>query len=225
MRLDDRFQGFVGERDARRKFFREIRDGSRILDLGCGEGKCAREISSLHTTIEIFGVDVIDQSRVPSFIKYTNHDINITPIPYSDNQFDAVIMVHVLEHLTNWSALAREINRVLKANGKLYVETPNWTTLFVPSIGVYRGQHQTFNFFDDPTHIKPWSKQGLFEFIQSGCDLQVKKTGTVRNWLRISFDPFIMIVGLIWKRRDLMVTAFWNLYGWRIYGIGCKEKD
>jgi SAM-dependent methyltransferase len=215
---------YIRLRDPRRKFFKEIPDGSKVLDMGCGEGKCANEIALLHPAIEIHGIDVIEERRVSPRIIYTKHDLRVLPLPYADGQFDVVILVHVLEHIENPFLLAKELRRVLRLEGRLYVETPNWSTLIVPSLGMFREQHNPFNFYDDPTHVKPWSKQGLFELINSQCDLTVGKVGTVRNWLRMPFDPIIMIIGLFLKRRDYIVSAFWNLYGWRIYCTGRKEK-
>lgn len=208
--------------DARRKFFSSIPRGSRVLDIGCGSGKCASEIRGIDTSLEIHGVDLLPRDAVPPFVHYRRVDIDERPLPYKKEHFDAVLLVHVLEHLHHPMNLAGEIGRVLKPGGLLYVETPNWTSALVPSFGFQRAQHNPFNFFDDPTHVKPWSKQGLYEFVHA-CGLRTKRVGTVRNWVRMPVDPFIVLFGILFSRRDLVVSAFWNLLGWRVYARGKKQ--
>lgn len=90
--------------------------------------------------------------------------------------------------------LAHEIYRVLKPNGVVYVEAPDWKTILVPSIGFRREQHHPFNFYDDISHVKPWTKHGLFEYLYSICKLRSVRVGTVRNWVRVTFDPFAIVL-------------------------------
>ena len=95
--------------------------------------------------------------------------------------------------------------------------------MFVPSFGFHREQAHPFNFFDDITHIKPWTKHSIYTFLKRYCQLEVKKIGNTRNWIRIPFDPFIIILGLIKGNRSYIISSFWNIYGWSIYGIGVKK--
>ena len=60
----------------------------------------------------------------------------------------------VIEHIQDPDNIFIEIKRVLKPGGLLYVRTPNWQMC-----------HQ--DFYDDPTHVKPYTPKGLrhtFEF-------------------------------------------------------------
>ena len=120
--------------------------------------------------------------------------------------------------------LGKEINRILKKGGKIYVETPNWTTMFIPSFGFHREQHNPFNFFDDPTHIKPWSKDGIYEFLLQSCRLEGQKIGILRNWFQIPLDFIFIIFGMLTGNRVKIIKSFWNIYGWCIYGIGIKKE-
>src|SRR3972149_6057601 len=52
--------------------------------------------------------------------------------------FDVIMVAHILEHLHFPLILGSEIRRVLKKGGRVYVETPNWTSVFVPSFGYKR---------------------------------------------------------------------------------------
>ena len=214
---------FILRFDRRRRFFRTLAPAQRILDIGCGTGKNVTEIQRLFPSLEFHGVDLLQDSQVPPFVQYKRVDLEEGALPYPDEYFDAILVVHVLEHLHHPLRLGSEIHRVLKKGGRVYVETPNWISLFIPSLAVDRSQMQTINFFDDHTHVKPWSRQGLYAYLGACCHLEVEKVGTVRNWLRLPGDPFVILAGLVIPNRGNVASAIWNLTGWRIYGIGKKS--
>lgn len=217
------FNNIMRNFDPRFRFIRGLR-GERVLELGCGTGNNCVLIKEIFPKIEIYGVDILDKDAVPAFVNYTKLDLdNTCAFPYPDNFFDAILFTHVIEHLKRPLKLGNEIHRVLKEGGVIFVEAPNWTSVLVPSIGFKREQHNPFNFFDDPTHLRPWSKQGLFEFIFNNCKLQVVKIGTVRNKPKILFDPFIILLGLMTGKRYRLISGIWNIVGWSIYGIGIKK--
>lgn len=207
----------------RMRFFRSIPSSSKVLDIGCGIGLNAISLREHDSSIEVYGNDIMSPEEVPDFIKYQKVDLDAGKLPYPDNCFDVVLFTHVIEHLRNPHLLGSEINRVLKKGGSVFIEAPNWTSMLVPSWGFQREQHSPFNFFDDPTHFKPWSKHGFFEYLSNTCSLEVKKVGTVRSWVRIPLDLFIIIYGLVTKNRSFVVSSVWNIYGWAIYGIGTKR--
>jgi SAM-dependent methyltransferase len=195
----------------------------RVLDVGCGEGKNGLAIKSLHPGIELHGVDMLPGTDVPDIYSYKQLDLNDNVLPYPDGYFDTIFLTHVIEHLHSPLLLGNELNRISKKGARIYVEAPNWTTLFVPSFGFHREQHNPFNFFDDPTHIRPWSKQGLFEFLFYACNFRVIQVGTNRSLAWIPLDLGYIVFGLFRGNRTLIVSSFSNIFGWSIYGIG--EKD
>ena len=211
--------------DVRFRFFESLLYSSRVLELGCGRYPASITIKALYPEIEIHGVDIVPKNEVPDFVLYKIVDLDHGTLPYPDDHFNAVIFTHVIEHLRAPLRLGKEINRVMKTGAKIYVETPNWTTMFVPSFGFHREQHRPFNFFDDPSHLKPWTKHGLFEFLFQSCSLRVLTIGTVRNWLRIPPDFIKVFVGLIKGNREYIIVAFCNLYGSCIYGVGEKARS
>lgn len=206
----------------KQKFFLSFQKESRVLELGCGIGRNAMFIKNYYNNIEYHGVDILNKEKVDEYIDYKNCNLENTKLPYEDNYFDKIIFTHVIEHLKDPLSLGSEINRVLKSGGKIYVEAPNWSSILVPSFGFHREQHNPFNFYDDPTHIKPWTKHGIYEFLSDNCDLKVAKVGIVRNWIRIPFDILIVIYGLISGNRRRIISSFWNIYGWCVFGIGKK---
>jgi ubiquinone/menaquinone biosynthesis C-methylase UbiE len=54
----------------------------------------------------------------------------------------------VIEHIKNPDNIFKEIRRVLKTKGLVFVRTPNW-------------QMDYKNFYNDPTHVKPYTPTSL----------------------------------------------------------------
>ena len=52
-----------------------------------------------------------------------------------DASFDAVVMLHVIEHMSDPSANLRELRRLLKPGGMLVVETPRFDSLMFKLLG------------------------------------------------------------------------------------------
>lgn len=69
-------------------------------------------------------------------------------IPFDDNVFDYVFIKSVIEHIANTDLFLSEIYRVLKPGGIVIVLTPDY-------------QKQKDFFYDDYTHIKPFTLTSL----------------------------------------------------------------
>ena len=218
----DKLKDFILDKGVKQRFFLSFKKDFKILELGCGIGRNAMFIKKYFNKVEYHGIDILPEEKVDSFINFRNVNLEESELPYEANYFDAIIFTHVLEHLNNPLSLGNEINRILKKGGRIYIEAPNWSSILVPSFGFHREQHNPFNFYDDPTHIKPWTKHGIYEFLSENCKLKVQKVGIVRNWIRIPLDLFIIIFGFISGNRKRIISSFWNIYGWCVFGIGEK---
>lgn len=216
--------GFSRRFDVRWQFFHRIRESRNVLELGCGSGINYRNLRTIAPAAEYHGVDLLPPGNAPEGIRYAQLDLDRQTLPYADDWFDAILFTHVIEHLRDPLSVGKEIHRVLKRGGAIYVETPNWTSALVPSFRFRADQHNPFNFYDDHTHIRPYTKQSLFEFLQDACRLRVERVATVRNWPRIPWDFLKIGYGLARGNREKVINAFWNIYGWCICGIGTKEQ-
>lgn len=73
---------------------------------------------------EVIGVDIIlPKDRPKNYSKMIKADI--CKLPFKDNSVDTVIMGGIIEHLENPMQALKEVNRVLKHNGIVLIETPN----------------------------------------------------------------------------------------------------
>lgn len=116
--------------------------GSKVLDLGCGEGgvAIAFALREANTTALDASPDRIHRMSVWAsehnrYVKGVVADAIETGLP--DGQFDIVICNDLMEHVRQPQKLAYEINRLLKVGGVAYLSAPNRLSLF----GFFRDSH------------------------------------------------------------------------------------
>ena len=79
---------------------------------------------------------------------YPDFNIEKDSLNHKDNSVDFVTLNAVIEHIEKPDHIFKEIMRVLKENGLVFIRTPNW-------------QMDYKNFYNDPTHVKPYSPDTL----------------------------------------------------------------
>jgi len=119
----------------------------------------------------------------PRDCDFRQADFERDPLPWPDAVMDAVTCMHVVEHLTGVERLLREIARVLKPGGRVYLETPHPRSLTLPRLRTGSGGFDfTLNFYDDPTHVRVVTERELCEELRAaGCAIVAH--GVSRNWL------------------------------------------
>jgi SAM-dependent methyltransferase len=85
-----------------------IPPGSRILDVGCGDGSVGRRIAQLKPSVQVEGIDVLVRGNAGIRVR----PFDGTTIPFPDATFDIVMFVDVLHHTVEPSILLREAARV-----------------------------------------------------------------------------------------------------------------
>jgi ubiquinone/menaquinone biosynthesis C-methylase UbiE len=106
-------------------FEKHIQDGSKVIDLGCGDGRSISNLLSVNKKVDIVGVDhhpdtVIDTSE--KFKERSNVQIieaDALSLPFPDNSFDVVLIMTFLANIENPDPLLEEIKRIL--NPKSFV--------------------------------------------------------------------------------------------------------
>jgi SAM-dependent methyltransferase len=113
-----------------------VRDGDRVLDLGCGEGRHLIG-ALLAADLTAIGVDLSREDLLSGAKKTDDWALSVNEprrpalaqasgyaLPFPDSAFDAVICSEVLEHIPQLSRVLNEINRVLRPGGHLVVSVP-----------------------------------------------------------------------------------------------------
>ena len=90
----------------------------KVLDVGCGQ----KPYKNLFSVVEYIGLELDTKENRQEKKADIFYDGRI--FPFTDNEFDSVITNQVLEHVFNPDNFLREINRVLKPKGKLFITVP-----------------------------------------------------------------------------------------------------
>jgi len=109
--------------------------GAKILDVGCGAGRMAKEVAS--RGYEVFGMDysynmvkkanTICSIGTKSDIDFLQGDIE--SLPFKDSVLDMVLCLGVITYLKSEEKALQEISRILKPNGILILSILNKVSL------------------------------------------------------------------------------------------------
>ena len=105
----------------------KLKDGAKILDVGCGKGFLLHDLKSQNPEIEVAGIDVSAYAleNAMESVKDNCHIGCASKLPFSDNAFDLVISINTLHNLGAsklWAALS-ELVRVSKSQQFICVES------------------------------------------------------------------------------------------------------
>jgi cyclopropane-fatty-acyl-phospholipid synthase len=120
----------------------DLRDGQRILELGCGWGSLSLFMAERYPRARILAVSNSASQR--AFIEDEAARRNLANLQAvtadmndfsTSEQFDRVISVEMFEHMANWRALLTRVRSWLAPNGALFLH------VFTHRTGSYRFDH------------------------------------------------------------------------------------
>lgn len=136
----------------------------KVLDVGSGHGMLLSLLTELGH--ECHGVDFIDQTEhYPDVyrskpIQFRVCNVEVDPLPFADESFDAVTCCQVLEHFTHSHLpLMQEIRRVLRPGGIVEVDVPNAAS-FRNRSRMLRGKHITYDYLEHYLYAEPVLHEG-----------------------------------------------------------------
>ena len=121
-------------------FNRNIYDLKNSLDLGSADGSFVKVLKE--NGFNALGLDIKD-------LNFENDKFT-----QKDDTFDLITAISVIEHLSNPNNFLTEVKRVLKKDGFFILVTPNW-------------KFDMKNFYNDPTHIKPYTTTSINFLLES----------------------------------------------------------
>ena len=142
----DRFVAYCRFRVARP----HVVKGSRVCDVGCGEGAPFLTYARNRVNLGV-GLDDVAQSCNTNQWSIIRADIT-RRFPLDDAQFDHVVMLAVFEHLVRPEPVLREIFRVLAPNGSLIMTWPH--SLVDPLLDVLTSLHIVNHDMETDEHQK-----------------------------------------------------------------------
>lgn len=175
------------------------REGSKILDLGCGVGVMT---AFLHGKgHDCFGVDIsplfIREAKRKSKGKFRVMDV--TDLKFRDSSFDVVISAETIEHVLDPEAMLKEAARVLKKGGLLMLRFPNQQNKFKQALSILK-KKPLFELKEPNLSSEVFGEDEDLCYVASSADIKLtlKKLG-----LKIlESKPFFWRAGLIVARKE-----------------------
>ena len=189
---------------------KHVDKSGRILEVSCGRGA---ELSQLQDAgYEVTGTNFTKYEGVIPNVNIDNGVDILRGLPYDNSSFDCVILLDVIEHLSDHDRAVSELSRVCTDNGHVIVMTPNANKLasrlhflftgFVKSKRAFIGydvpHKSAFAFHNYPPHLPIF----LYQLASHGLR-QVEFTASV--YKAKSFILYPIFMPFIW-----LATA-WNI--------------
>lgn len=100
-----------------------VKQGARVCDLGCGLEAAFLDYAADRIAVGVGLDDQVADGQVGRW-KRVRGDLQ-SPLPFEDGEFDHVVMLAVLEHLTEPEKVLREAFRVIAPGGSLIMTWPS----------------------------------------------------------------------------------------------------
>lgn len=187
----DYYKAWVNEQKKKRikmwgnrlKELQKIRQGGRLLDVGCGEGTFLK--LAKRNGWHISGTELSAYA-----VKYATDVLGadifcgeIEDAGYPENSFDIVTMWHVLEHVRDPNQYLNEIRRVLRPDGLLVIAVPNVNNLIMQiAYRIFKGRKMKLFSKDEkevhlyhfsPDTIKAYLDKSGFECLRLSPDFGI----------------------------------------------------
>lgn len=148
--------------DSLEEIIGELSGNATVLDVGCFGWRLAELTSAYGATL--VGADLAEPPGRPRGARFVRIEDNAIAMPPS--QCELVVAAHVLEHVMDATRFMRELVRVTSPGGLIYIEAPSELAC-VPRSSDDAADHSFHNFWDDPTHIRPWTPGALYRLALS----------------------------------------------------------
>ena len=144
--------------------FLEFEPTSIILDVGCGLGILTHRVAELAGSGTVWGIERSADQLAKAVRDLPNlhfQQADAEDLPFEDNTFDVVFCRYLLEHVSQPVQVLKEMRRVLKLGGKVFVQENNiLMSTFDP---------------DCPRFDALWRQFGRLQAMLGGDDLIGKK--------------------------------------------------
>jgi len=102
--------------------------GKRVLDVGCGTGNFAKEVSKKNAKY-VLGIDYAEEAIkiAQKNNKQKNLEFKKLDVNELNEKFDIIVSIGTIEHMDNPIKIIKKLKSCLNKNGKIILTTPNWT--------------------------------------------------------------------------------------------------
>jgi 2-polyprenyl-3-methyl-5-hydroxy-6-metoxy-1,4-benzoquinol methylase len=179
-----------------------VGSGAEVLDVGCGEGFLAKELSESGN--RVYGIDALATPRLAqSFAGYAQRDLDGgLGGAFANRQFDRVLLMDVLEHLRSPETLLAEARERLRRNGFLLVSLPNVANLTVRLMLLFGAWEYAERGIMDRTHLRFYTRRSARRLLENAGYKVLEQKMTVM--------PIEVVLGSP-DRNPMLKLAHWLL--------------
>lgn len=210
----------------------DIRDGDRVLELGCGWGAFSLYIAKKYPNCQVTAVSnsktqkdyIMGRAREQGLENIAVKTCNVAHLQL-DQKFDRVISIEMFEHMRNYQQLLKNISGWLDENGKLFVhifthkdssykfevkDESDWMSKYFFSGGTMPSNYLLFDFQEDLKIVDHWFLPGTHY------------AKTARAWLERMDQHKSEIMEIFNQHYGKgSATKWWNY--WRVFFMSCEE--
>ncbi|MFC3682114.1 methionine biosynthesis protein MetW [Hydrogenophaga luteola] len=190
----------MSERHLLESIARLVPQGSRVLDLGCGDGAL---LAHLQATRQCSGYGVeIDDAKVHACIR---RGVNVLQLNledglsmFGDDAFDVVLQIDTLQHLRNAETMLRETARVGRIGIVAFPNFAHWPN----RLAVLQGRMPVtrrlpYQWYDTP-NIRVGTYAD-FEVLARSCGLTVEDSFGLQEDREVRFAPNLLASTAVFK--------------------------
>jgi len=202
-------------------FFKSVPERARLADMGAGSGgmvgwKVWGE--PVRRDIFMYAVDIAQGEYFGDYVDFDIVELGKDETKFPDGVFDSLIVSHLIEHVADRRALAREIGRIAKPGAKVYIEWPrpeSGRIISRDTLVQFGIQCSTLNFFDDSTHLELVSEAEAEAAFTAGGFRRISGGEVINDYLY----PELFRCGVAESDSEATTYALWLAFRFSRYLI------
>ena len=197
-----------------------VKEGSKVLDIGCGPSLIARELKRKNCFVD--GIDIYPLSNKKYLDNYKQCDLNNAKLLPSVDHYDVVLLLDIIEHFISPENFLDELRKKSKNTRPRIIMTTGNIAFFLMRLNLLFGR---FNYGKrgilDMTHTRLYTFHSLKKLLNQ-CGFTILKSRGVPA-------PFPKALGDNWfghllvRINKLLIFFSRNLFSYQIY-MECFPK-
>lgn len=203
---------YWGEHAARYTFALPHVAGKKVLDIACGTGYGSLILTQTAGTVTGVDLDFDAARKASADCKGEAMSVLVADgcrLPLRDNHFDVITSFETLEHLHDRATFLKELQRTLRADGKLVLSTPN-ANYTQPIDGKPRNRFHVHEYTPEELHAELQQHFGSVSLLGQVLDGRFRISPFWDAQQRLPRKPGIQFERFVWRLLNKMSVPVRN---------------